>query len=244
MRKRTWYRLYCGMFLLVLVGVAFFGAYSGINLEKQPQKVETGLYDFFNEWQTLITGLIALFVGKWTVSNLKQQMQLQRSQQERSEQRKELVAKAQLPDALADITRYASTCLSRLVENGNHFEAPEHPADAIGVIKTALEFVAQEPAEVLFELIRYYQVHNSRLADPVGTYWRFERAANAVQLYWMAERLFIYARGEEPTVKEAKPNLQEMRRCLRACAGLSYYLQNMSRYAGVEAIIQRDFGPR
>jgi hypothetical protein len=38
LRKRTWYRIYCGVFLLLLVGAAFFGAYHG-NPLKSPEQI-------------------------------------------------------------------------------------------------------------------------------------------------------------------------------------------------------------
>jgi len=72
LRKRTWYRIYCGLFLLTLVGIAFFGAYSGTQVAS-PEKaaIETtwlaAFRDFFSAydkfWVSFGTLIIAVFTA-------------------------------------------------------------------------------------------------------------------------------------------------------------------------------------
>ncbi|MER9493266.1 hypothetical protein [Mesorhizobium sp. M0006] len=200
------------------------------------------------DWQTLVTGIIALIAAWWTVRVIKTQIGLQKKEielgderREADRQRKSWAVRAQMPDALGELVVYASGCFKFL--NGDEADTPPVPSEAITVFKNSIEFIDNDTAAAIFELVSFFQVHNARLSGfkagkrPSGTTDRItDRMYDAVLLHTYASRLFEYARNEVKVVKDGEPSLGEMVSSLKQIAGLA---RQGERYAAILAIVSR-----
>ena len=200
-----------------------------------------------HEWQTLIAGTIALFAAWLTVRTIRQQIKLQQSQIEEDKRRyadaqlsKKWAARAGMPDALSTLCEYTRACVTYLSIADDNRQIPDAPAEAIGVIKSSIQYVDPESAHKLFELIEHYQVHNTRLSAYKEENDHPEndmRIYDAVKLRCLVDRLFEYARNEVDVVPAVEINRADMVTALRSCVGLAEYVGNEVRFAGVLDII-------
>ncbi|MDF2367230.1 hypothetical protein [Sneathiella sp.] len=190
------------------------------------------------KWQTLAAGLIALVgalcAAGWTVHKINKQINLQKESFDEDKRRhneaimrKELVARAELPDALTEILKFASNIVTECVEkleNGkkNNDEGTEifqkidykkllsqPPKNSINIIKTCIEYANADYAPYLLRLVLEYQINNARLSDRSETIMSSDRInghiADAAFMYYLVELIFPYARGQNTTVpKDAK----------------------------------------
>lgn len=133
------------------------------------------LYDY----QTLVTGILALGSAIWAGLLVRQQMaQAGGFEQKRIESKRE-TSRAMLPMALTELTRYANECGAfviafgdrepgvRLVTGAPTLEPPPVPTSALLMLKELAEYV--EPAERLFlaRIISAIQILSSRLASMI-----------------------------------------------------------------------------
>lgn len=201
------------------------------------------------EWQTLIAGGAALTAAVITVAYMKFQINLQRSQYESDKERhgeiqrrKELAAKAGLPDALSAICKYTTGCINYLLGDEGIKGLPDVPTDAINVVKICIEHVAPEPAQKLSELIVHYQITNSRLSNHHRTEKpreNVDRMYDVVCLRALTDRMFEYARNREESESASKFSHSDMILALRSCVGISEYFDDEERYSSVKEIIDR-----
>lgn len=112
------------------------------------------------EWQTLVGAVLALAAAWWTVKAVERQIRQEKEHYKDALKRKEFAARAQLPDALSELCRFTEGCMK--FHDGRETVQPIRPTDAIAVIKAGLEFIGTQPSEKAFELVSFYQVHNSR----------------------------------------------------------------------------------
>lgn len=194
--------------------------------------------DIAKDWQTLLSALLALLAAWWTVSTIKQQIALDKEHHEDTLKRKELSARAQMPDALSALARFTEGCMR--YHDGRSQQPPPRATEAIATLKAAIEFIDVQPAQKTFELISFYQVHNARLFSRR----RREGPENAVRLYETAllrhyvDWLFDYARNEAQVVQD-EPTRQNLISSLRVAAGLEHYIANEEQYGDVLSIINR-----
>lgn len=131
------------------------------------------LYDY----QTLVTGILALGSAIWAGLLVRQQMaQADGFEQRRVESKRE-TARAMLPMALTELTRYANECGAFVIAFGNRelgvrvvagapeLEPPQVPTGALLMLKELAEYV--EPSERLYlaRIISGIQILSSRLAS-------------------------------------------------------------------------------
>lgn len=202
----------------------------------------TGLVELARDWQTLISATLALVAAWWTVRTIKQQITADRERHKDALKRKEFAARAQLPDALSILCRFTENCMRH--HDGRIQQQPAPATEAIAELKAAIEFVDAQPAQKIFELVSFYQVHNARL---FSDWRRRERPENAERLYDTAllrhyvDRLYKYARNEAQTVND-QPTEENLISALRVAVGLEHYMSNDERYEGVRDIIHRRHG--
>lgn len=196
------------------------------------------LIDFLDRWQTLLTGLLALIAAWWTVKEIRRQIELQKHQLKIDEkrhaevrERRSLIGRAQLPDALSRLGDYTAHCLQ--YASGELTQAPSRPDEAVSTIKAAIEFVDAEAAEQLLELTKFYQIHNSRLSHfRAGNHGieLTERQYDSIRLRWLADRLYGYARGNDDH-QAHRTERDQMISALHACVGFNAYLDNEPKWA-------------
>lgn len=181
------------------------------------------------EWQTLVAGLLALGAAWWTVKHLKEQINLQREaleddkrRYEDSQLKKQLAARAALPDALADIYRYGVKCAeyySNLLLTHAGIETvpdsctqlPEPPYEATIPIKTSIEYLDPLSIKRMTELTNWFQILNARHGDEDPSKHSISQGVfDSMKLCGLAERLFKFARQPEESVPTNKITRDEI----------------------------------
>lgn len=179
-----------------------------------------GVYAFLEEWQTLISAIIALGAAVPTVRLLSQQITLEHSRASDQIEREQFAAKTALPAGLVGITDYANTALHALREIETLFNdhdwaaAPENyrppalpilPAEAVRLLEAAVKSADGANREALAWVLRRLQIVNSRLENSVS--FRRPRevlirhgwsslVTDFLEFKIRASKLFAYARGE------------------------------------------------
>lgn len=171
----------------------------------------TSILDTLSEWQTLIAAIIALIAALLTVIIMHRQTKHQINDVADKARRKNLSARAHMPDALSRLHAYIKSA-SRYIENPD-LDYPEPPTDQIGVLKSSIEHIDVEAAEKAFRLITKYQIHRSRL-DSYRDNNRFSRQADlqydVILLMAYTNDLFDYGRGEDRISSIPEPSHSEM----------------------------------
>jgi hypothetical protein len=198
------------------------------------------LEKFIEDYQTLIAAFIALFAAWWTIETMKQQMSGERQRHRELIQRKSMAARAQMPDALAELTAFARACFKFL--KGDE-EFPAYPLEAISVFKNSIEFIDTPSAEKIFEMVSFYQVHNSRLQSyrPVeGPYEYQDRMYDLIRLNYLFMRIFEYARNQTPAITDTidETMRDNMLHSLRSLVGNEAYMMHPERYEDLKRIVE------
>jgi hypothetical protein len=197
--------------------------------------------NILKEWQTLVAAFIALAAALATIWMMQTQARDERARQRDALHRKGLAARAQMPDALSALSRFTEECVKWYDSKG---APPDLPTDAISALKNAIEFVESGAARTIFELISFYQVHNSRLfsphTSPAGPE-AADRLFDTTRLRCLVDRLFSYARNEVETVPENKPTQKDMMTALKIVATLPYVSEHKERYERVRDLIAKRY---
>jgi len=178
------------------------------------------------QWETLATGFAAVVVAWVTVSKLNEQIRQTDRLAQDQRQRRARAARAVLPLALAEIGDHALACIQGLYALRPYFQtdgAPERsedspappkwkqpnlPENLLSVLKECIEFEDAPQVGALTDLVRHYQIQNTRLSEDLArlqisdgvrlTLWaNIERAMiDAAELYARAGALLPFARGK------------------------------------------------
>lgn len=191
------------------------------------------------DWQTLISALLALLAAWWTVRTIKKQIAGEANRHADAQKRRELSARAQMPDALSTLSRFTEACMK--YHDGRSQELPARSTEAVTVLKAAIEFIAPQPADKLFELVSFYQVHNARLfsarrrrAGPENA----DRMFDTTVLRFYIDRMYGYARNESEFVSDEFTS-DDLLSSLKAAVTLTEYAGNEERYVDVRKRIDR-----
>ena len=184
-------------------------------------------YDWLEDWQTLVSGMLAVGAALWTVFTLRQQINEQKAQTEAVAirhrellERKHRAARSQLPLTLSSICEYASNCIGFFMETEESLPPTIDPA--VASLEKVVEYADADSADALIRLAGHYQVHNARLQPLEGSdsfLFKVERIYDAAVLYAYAERSFPYARGEEKFINSRPLSREEVDRALRIAVG-------------------------
>ncbi len=146
------------------------------------------------DWQTLIGAFFATAAAIATVSVMHFQTQQARKNNADAIQRKSLAARARMPDALRDMTKFCEVGAARILRKDR--ELPEEPLRALEDLKIAIEFIDIEKAEQLFDLLSHYQVYTSRFSVFEG-FAPGQGIYDSAKLNYYINRLYAYARNRE-----------------------------------------------
>lgn len=139
-----------------------------------------------------------------------------------------------MPDALSGISRFVETCVMWAARREP--VPPAAPTDAINALKNAIEFVDNETAKTVFELVSFYQVHNARLfayTPPIAGPEAADRLYESTRLIALVNRLFPYARNEVQKAPQEEPSQEDMMNALKAITGIGYRKEYAERYGQV-----------
>lgn len=196
------------------------------------------------DWQTLVASVVALAAALLTIRTIKQQIRVDKERNLDSQKSKAWAARAEMPDALSALGRYAEGCVAYLSDINNSNQLPDVPVEAISAIKSSVEYVDPQSAHKIYDLVVHYQIHNSRLegrTERNTKYANDQRIYDSVYMRALVDRLFNFARNEVSTVPETEISRKEMLTALRVCVGLGKYFQNEGIFAGVIKMIEERF---
>lgn len=180
---------------------------------------------FFYDWQTLISGGLAVLAALATVVYLRRQIALQQEQvdlqrnQYRQENRQKVkTALIRVPHALVEIHSYLVGCFDAWkAENPDDRPAP--PTEAVKVIMDAAAYVDDESFDSFRHLVISSQTFETRIASPGR-----QRAHNTLstmivdlaELSYLTTRLFRFARMEPgaETISYVKPSRSDLEEAL------------------------------
>ena len=152
-------------------------------------------YKALSEWQTLIGAVLALVAALWTVHEMRKQTRGNDTRHLNELQRKKLAARAQMPDALIEMSEYVRKSCEYLVSGA---AKPAAPVGATSTLKAVIEHIDTKEAEKTFELISWYQVQHARLmgSENPKAAEKADLLYDAALLQAKVNRLFDYARNE------------------------------------------------
>ena len=198
------------------------------------------------KWQTMIVGIIATFVAAITAFIIYNGSAEQRHQYIKSIQRKELSARAQLPIALAELNAYLAQVAGYLVGKVNATQ-PEKPNDAVDALKFAIVHIDQDAANRVFELLMFYQIHNSRLTNMsdidrgnlAGNPKLQERLIDASRLSALVTSLYDYGRYRSEAGPTSPLSSEDVFNGLRSIVSTEYYYSNEAIFDDVVQRVSR-----
>lgn len=177
------------------------------------------------EWETLVTGIVAVLVAALTVRKLSEQIRQTERLAADQRKRRARAARAMLPLALSEIADYATACIQGLYALHSCFRpngalnqpqvegslaawtSPRLPENVLFLLKECIEFSDDGPAEAMAELVRHFQVQNSRILDNISrirlndgvhlVLWANieQDIQDAAELYARASVLFPFSKG-------------------------------------------------
>lgn len=202
--------------------------------------VAEAIYCWLYGWQTLVGALVALLAALLTIKVMRRQMRADADRHSDSLRRKQMAARAQMPDALSELSAYARGCGAWLV--GGAPELPEEPSSAVAELKEVIEFIEDSAAERTFQLVSWYQVFRARsmpdVPAPQSAQFR-DRMYDTVLLQAYINSLFDYARNEADKVDTSMPSSEGMHNALTNAFTLDHVVRHSEMYDGVREVIER-----
>ncbi|MEL6362709.1 MAG: hypothetical protein AAFR21_16660 [Pseudomonadota bacterium] len=182
------------------------------------------------DWQTLISGLLALLAAFYSIIMIQKQIKQTHDQRQDNIGRRHRAIKAGTTLALDEIIQYAEDCFKLLGRNWNPgsgpnstvfpdvagTDIPTFPYSAFDKVREAIETADKDDATVLAAFISYSQVHKARFEqmfdnsnETNGTIHLSvripdlrQRAFESAFLYGTASWLLEYCRGDPERLDE------------------------------------------
>jgi hypothetical protein len=133
------------------------------------------IVEFLDKWQTLISGVLALFAALITIRAIHRQINLSEGHERRRREVSEDAARAVLPLTLSAISEYVQQSSDKLhtlynnseegfiPEKNRAIEFPPVPESAISSLQSMIEASTnREVVKVISKIIRRIQIHDSR----------------------------------------------------------------------------------
>ncbi|MGH0214409.1 hypothetical protein NKY66_10895 [Sinorhizobium meliloti] len=195
-------------------------------------------YKTLSEWQTLLGAVLALGAALWTVHEMRKQTRGDEMRHENELLRRKLAARAQMPDALSELSEYVRASGRHLVSGE---EKPTAPVAATSTLKAVIEHIDTKEAEKTFDLVSWYQVQHARLmgSKKPKNIETAEMLYDAALLQTKVNRLFDYARNEPEEVRPEKPSQEEMIGSLKSAITVQVWAMKNDDFAQVVEIINR-----
>jgi hypothetical protein len=191
------------------------------------------IYNF----QTLITGAMALVGAVWTVVTINKQIRQANTLEAERRARKHLVARAMSANSLSSLTAYSEQCLTILstlasatgtqtIEAVTMDEIPPIPSEALLTLGQCLEFGDEPIRKDIESLIHKLQIQQSRLRSLkswLGDEDKLVVRSNvldfkidALEIYARCAKLFLYSRGQSD-FKTGEPTSDDLISAAQNC---------------------------
>ncbi|ACM35477.1 hypothetical protein Avi_0672 [Allorhizobium ampelinum S4] len=154
-----------------------------------------------------------------------------------------MAARAQMPDALSEMSSYIRDATAHLV-NGS--EIPGAPVSALTTLKTVIEHIDTEYAEKTFQLESWYQVQHARFINTTNrnAHDTAEQLFDAALLQAHVNRLFNYARNEKEDAGPKNLCREDLIDSLKSAVSLPVWAARHGEFPDVIEIINRRYKPR
>ncbi len=195
------------------------------------------------EWQTLIAGLIALVAAMWTIRTMRRQALDEDGRHKDLMRRKKMAARARMPDALSEVSRYVKEMGCHLLLAGSEGaigKKPSPPIAGINSLQQVIEHIDNEAAERTFELVSWYQVQRTRTADGIDPLLAVQPIYDLVLLQAYVNSLFDYARNEDSAEPITMLSIPEMFNAIQTAFLLPRQHQNPEIFNKLKEKIDRD----
>lgn len=170
---------------------------------------------FIYTWQTLISGVLALTAAMGTIHVMNLQRRDEWVKHNDRIYRSSLSARAKMPDAIDDISLYFKACFEFIKEGLSDF--PKQPEKSINVLKESIQFLDNNSAEMIYELIVFYQIYNARLkshSESRGTVDKDDIYFDTIKINSMNLNIFDFARNREKVISKRKLNRDDLKRSI------------------------------
>jgi hypothetical protein len=194
-------------------------------------------------WQTLIGAILALIAALWTIHETRKEAKAQGKRHNDALLRKKFAARAQMPDALSEMSMYVRASCAFLVSGETK---PAAPIVAMSTLKGVIEHIDTDEAAKTYDLVSWYQVQNARLMNSkkIKPFDRAEMLYDAALLQAKVNRLFDYARNEEIEILPDKPDRQEMIGSLKNAVTVEVWATRYDDFAMVIDFINKRHEPK
>ncbi len=197
------------------------------------------------EWQTAIVGILAVVYAAKTVWQIRRQRADEKTRHQETERKKSWAARAQMPDALSEISTFCRAVVSQLDQTP--LEMPPLPERAIDTLKLVIEHIAADASRRTFELLSHYQVHNARLQARISDSSEFKADSpdweNAMYdvalLQTFANSLYDYARNKADTSPTGEPDRKDLYAGLVQAVGMVKFYGDEDRFRPVVKLIEQ-----
>ncbi len=199
-------------------------------------------YKFLMDWQTLIGSIGAVIAAIWTIREMQKQSRGDETRHEDERSRKRMAARAQMPDALSEMSGYVRASCRYLILGET---IPQPPVAALNTLKSVIEYIDTREATKTFELVSWYQVQHARLvgSKKPKALETAEMLYDATLLQCQVNRLFDYARNEEEKKRPEKPTRDEMTGSLKNAVTLEVWAMRNGEFKEVIEMIKRRHEP-
>ena len=210
--------------------------------------ITSDFWALVKEWQTLVSGMLAIAGATIGASLLYLQLRQERRRELERRRRRHSASRSMLPLALSAITEYTESIardLQRIrTESGNQeasigsltaWKPPPIPDVQATMLTEVIESTSDEMAEVLSELIRQLQVQTSRIRSlrtraatrhHLSVHELKDNIRYAAKIYALSASLFPYARRESDAAQSEITD-KEKRAALRAFGFLSHEIDEL-----------------
>jgi hypothetical protein len=154
-----------------------------------------GLVGLAYDWQTLISGFLALLAGGivyYQTRVQKKQFEEERRDREVSERRRERAARIRIPHALADLSKFVEEGFVHWVK-GNLLEHQLDPGP-VETLKQVSEFIDDDSYDSVRELVNAIQVFQSRHLQAGSKFLPGQAGIDLADLKYQIDRLYGFGR--------------------------------------------------
>jgi hypothetical protein len=172
--------------------------------------IDSDLARFLHDWQTLLTGVLALIGAAWTVMGIRAQIHQTQEIAKDEREREEFAARAVLSLALSQLINYAQGCLHFIKDKqtdtiSGDEDLPTLEEGVVPSLQDCARYTNKDIASKIWTLLSNLQVQQSRFRDLADSRTGRSLSENevltnsldAANLYAKTAELFHYARDEE-----------------------------------------------
>ncbi|WP_176056078.1 hypothetical protein [Brucella intermedia] len=179
------------------------------------ERVGQYLYD----WQTLISGLLALGAAVVTVNHLRSQIRIERSRIKDERERAEKGAKIRIAHALSPLSVYGESGIAywaSWARTENEAPYPKLPYAAIDTLMEVAVDIDNETFESIRELVLWTQVLDARVSGylskdiPPPINWRENMIFELLYFKCLVNRLYAYGRGKTQVLPFVEPTRTQL----------------------------------